>query len=124
MGREAWLILAEGLQALNEDDPDSAIEMGHKAMAKAQQLSSLDGYSEGLLLVTRAMTSINSRKEGDRLARTALEDAKASRDKLQEAKALLAVAEVNADQRGSKKREEAPSDLFGVPKPHPKHPFR
>ena len=37
-----------------------------------------------------------------------MEDAKASRDKSQEAKALLAVAEVNADQRGSKKREEAP----------------
>eukprot|EP00438_Fugacium_kawagutii_P022177 Skav235072 [mRNA] locus=scaffold3466:131994:145576:- [translate_table: standard] len=85
--------------------------------------------AEGLLLVTRALTSINSRKEGDRLARTLLLgrfgkapgrllhrispmlDGYAVKvvrgTALAEAKALLAIAEVNADQRGSKKRDEA-----------------
>ena len=38
--------------------------------------------------------------------RPRLADAKLKKDKSMEAKALLAVAEVNADQRGSKKREE------------------
>ena len=41
--RDAWLILAEGLQALNEDDPDAAIDLGHKAMAKATQLGCPEG---------------------------------------------------------------------------------
>ncbi|CAK9088032.1 Eukaryotic translation initiation factor isoform 4G-2 [Durusdinium trenchii] len=105
--KEVWQLLATGLDALNEDDPDVAIERGHQAIAKAKQANCTEGDAEGLLLVTRALTSINSRKEGDKLARAQLADAKLKKDKSMEAKALLAVAEVNADQRGSKKREEA-----------------
>lgn len=116
--KEVWELLTTGLQALNEDDPDTAISDGHKAIAKAKTANFGEGDSEGLLLVTRALTSINSRKEGDRLARAMLSEAKEKKDKSMEAKALLAIAEVNADQRGSKKREEARSagqeafDLF------------
>lgn len=105
--KDVWETLTAALKALNEDDPDTAIEQGHKAIAKAKQANFGEGDAEGLLVITRAMTSINSRKEGDRLARQLLSEAREKKDKSMEAKALLAIAEVNADQRGSKKREEA-----------------
>eukprot|EP00439_Symbiodinium_sp_Y106_P047685 s3034_g6.t1 len=105
--RGAWKDLADGAQSLNEDDPDSAIRLGNQASEAFRDAQCPEGDADSLLLVTRALTSVNRRKEADKLARDRLAEVRAKADGPSEAKALLALAEVNADQRGSKKREEA-----------------
>ncbi|CAE7463185.1 unnamed protein product [Symbiodinium necroappetens] len=105
--RGAWKDLADGVQSLNEDDPDSAIRLGNQAGEAFRDAHCPEGDADSLLLVTRALTSVNRRKEADKLARDRLAEVRAKADGPSEAKALLALAEVNADQRGSKKREEA-----------------
>jgi len=105
--RGAWNDLADGLQALNEDDPDSAISLAKRAGEAFKNHKCPEGECDSLLLVSRSLTSVNKRKEADKLVRDRLLEVRAARDKPSEAKALLGLAEVNADQRGSKKRDEA-----------------
>eukprot|EP00931_Biecheleriopsis_adriatica_P064801 TRINITY_DN39496_c0_g1_i1.p1 TRINITY_DN39496_c0_g1~~TRINITY_DN39496_c0_g1_i1.p1 ORF type:complete len:815 (+),score=228.57 TRINITY_DN39496_c0_g1_i1:34-2478(+) len=105
--RSAWQQLAEGLSAFNEDEPDRAIERAHQAAAGFRKAGDKEGDAEALLLVTRALSSTCCRKEADRVTREHLRGAREAGDQQGEAKALLALAEVNCDQRGSKKRDEA-----------------
>ncbi|CAJ1329725.1 unnamed protein product [Effrenium voratum] len=105
--RSAWEVLAKGLHALNEDDPDEAMAEAHNATSLFRSEGNAEGEMECLLLLTRALTSINRRKDADKLARDMLAEKKQKADKPSEGRCLLVMAEVNADQRGSKKREEA-----------------
>ncbi|CAE7294432.1 unnamed protein product [Symbiodinium pilosum] len=105
--RDAWKELADGVQSLNEDDPDTAIRSGNQAGEAFRAAQCPEGNADSLLLVTRALTSVNKRKDADKLVRDRLAEVRAAADGPSEAKMLLALAEVNADQRGSKKREEA-----------------
>lgn len=106
--RDAWRTLADGLHNFNMDSPEVAIDNGHEALSAFRTAGYADGVDESILVITRALTSIGKRKEADKLLRDRLADVKKSGDdKKSEGKALLGIAEVNADQRGSKKRDEA-----------------
>jgi len=105
--RAAWKTLADGLFNFNQDDPETAIKSGHDALSAFRREEHADGMDDSILVITRALTSLSRRKEADRLLRERLAEIKKSGNKKSEGKALLGIAEVNADQRGSKKRDEA-----------------
>eukprot|EP00930_Biecheleria_cincta_P027915 TRINITY_DN1950_c0_g1_i1.p1 TRINITY_DN1950_c0_g1~~TRINITY_DN1950_c0_g1_i1.p1 ORF type:complete len:819 (+),score=189.80 TRINITY_DN1950_c0_g1_i1:115-2571(+) len=105
--RAAWKTLADGLFAFNQDDPELATKNGHNALSMFRRDDHADGVDDSILVITRALTSVTKRKEADKLLRERLAEVKKSGNKRSEGKALLGIAEVNADQRGSKKRDEA-----------------
>ncbi|CAE8700337.1 unnamed protein product, partial [Polarella glacialis] len=105
--RPAYRLLAEARQKLYEDRAAEALEQAQEALETFCAVGHQEGVADGLSLVAQALIQCDQRKEANRRVVEQLQRFRKSGDQEGEAKMLLSFAEINAVQRGSKKREEA-----------------
>eukprot|EP00434_Breviolum_minutum_P016427 symbB.v1.2.014480.t1/scaffold1060.1/size140514/3 len=96
--------------SLKLEELPQAVRLAEQSLAAFRQYGDTRGQADAARLLTTAMIHQDRRKEADRLLKDELAVFQTSASygsKSAEARLLLALADVNSDRRGQKKREEA-----------------
>jgi len=105
--REAAALFAVAEAHLSEEDDIQALQAAEECLALFRQHHDEMGIADSIRIIAHVYIYQGRRKEANKLVRDELERVRASSNRKSEGKLLLAVAEVNAEQRGPKNRKEA-----------------
>jgi len=97
--------VAEG--HLNEEEDQEALQVANEALSIFREQGDENGMADASRIVIHVLCYQDKRKEANKLAKAELERIQGTKEKTGEAKLLLSVAEVNAERRGHKNREDA-----------------
>lgn len=107
---DAARLLLQSEASLKLEELPQAVRLAEQSLAAFRQYGDTRGQADAARLLTTAMIHQDRRKEADRLLKDELAVFQTSASygsKSAEARLLLALADVNSDRRGQKKREEA-----------------
>jgi len=107
---DASRLLLQSEASLKLEELPQAVRLAEQSLAAFRQYGDTRGQADAARLLTTAMIHQDRRKEADRLLKDELAVFQTSASygsKSAEARLLLALADVNSDRRGQKKREEA-----------------
>lgn len=105
--REAARLFSVAEAHLNEEEDEAALRVSKQALEMFRELRNENAMADCVRVAVHALCYQEKRKEANKMAREELERIRAGRDRRGEAKILLAIAEVNAERRGNRNREEA-----------------
>lgn len=107
---EASRLLLQSEGSLTLENFSEAVRLAEQSLSAFRQFGDTRGQADAARLLSVAMIHQDRRKEADRLLKDELaifQTSANSGSKSAEARLLLALADVNSDRRGQKKREEA-----------------
>jgi len=103
---KAALLIVEAEQLLDEENDEDGLAKGYEALALCKQVQDKTGIVDSIRLITHVLIYQSKRKEASQLVKEELEHFRELCDKAGKAKLMLAMGEINSDQRGYAKRDE------------------
>eukprot|EP00931_Biecheleriopsis_adriatica_P088418 TRINITY_DN62746_c0_g1_i1.p1 TRINITY_DN62746_c0_g1~~TRINITY_DN62746_c0_g1_i1.p1 ORF type:complete len:834 (+),score=260.19 TRINITY_DN62746_c0_g1_i1:94-2595(+) len=110
--REAAMYFTVAEKHLHEEEAESAIKNAEEAVSRFRQIGDEHGIADATRIIIHILCFKDRRKEANQLAKEELARIQGQQDQRGEGKMLLSLAEVNAERRGNKNREEARERAF------------